>query len=123
MARFGLLNLNNGNWNGDQLLNTSFFDEMINTSQNLNKSYGYLYWLNGKESYRVPGSTDLFSGKLIPNAPDDLYAGLGANDKKMYIIPSLNMVVIRLGDAAGTTLLGPSGYDNLLWEKISTMIN
>jgi CubicO group peptidase (beta-lactamase class C family) len=122
MARFGLLNLNAGNWNGNQLLNASFFNEMTNTSQELNKSYGYLYWLNGKESYRAPGSTQLFTQKLIPNAPDDLFAGLGANDKKMYIIPSLDMVVIRLGGAAGTSLLGPSGYDNLLWEKINAMI-
>lgn len=123
MARFGLLNLNKGNWDGNQLLNETFFNEMINTSQNLNKSYGYLYWLNGKESYRVPGSTDLFAGKLIPNAPDDLFAGLGANDKKMYIIPSLNMVVIRLGGDAGSSLLGPSSYDNALWGKIMTMVN
>lgn len=122
MARFGVLNLNKGNWNGSQLLNTAYFDEMINTSQDLNKSYGYLYWLNGKESYRAPGSTQLFTGKLIPNAPDDLYAGLGANDKKMYIIPSLKMVVIRLGGAGGTSLLGPSGYDNLLWEKLNAVI-
>lgn len=123
MARFGLLNLNKGVWNGNELLNESFFDEMTNTSQNLNKSYGYLYWLNGKESHHLPGSATEFSGKLIPNAPDDLFAGLGANDKKMYIIPSLDMVVIRLGDDAGSGLLGPSGYDNNLWAKISAMIN
>lgn len=123
MARFGLLNLNKGNWNGNQLLNETFFNEMINTSQDLNKSYGYLYWLNGKESHRLPGSPDQFTGKLIPNAPDDLFAGLGANDKKMYIIPSLDMVVIRLGGDAGSSLLGPSGYDNALWGKIMAMIN
>ena len=123
MARFGLLNLNKGNRNDSQLLNESFFNEMTNTSQDLNKSYGYLYWLNGKESYRVPGSIDQFSGKLIPNAPDDLFAGLGANDKKMYIVPSLKMVVIRLGGDAGTSLLGPSSYDNALWGKITAMIN
>ncbi|MFY0604795.1 MAG: serine hydrolase [Flavobacteriaceae bacterium] len=123
MARFGLLNLNKGTWNGNELLNEAYFNEMTTTSQDLNKSYGYLYWLNGKESYRAPGSTQLYPGKLIPNAPDDLFAGLGANDKKMYIIPSLNMVVIRLGGAAGTSLLGPSGYDNLLWEKINAVIN
>lgn len=123
MARFGLLNLNKGNWNGNQLLNETFFNQMINTSQNLNKSYGYLYWLNGKESHRLPGSPDEFSGTLIPNAPDDLFAGLGANDKKLYIVPSLNMVVIRLGGDAGGSLLGPSGYDNVLWGKIMAMIN
>lgn len=122
MARFGLLNLNRGNWNGTQLLNETFFDEMINTSQSMNKSYGYLWWLNGKESYRTPASVDVFTGSLIPNAPNDLFAGLGARDQKLYVIPSLNIVIVRMGDAADTVLLGPSGYDNLLWEKINAVI-
>lgn len=122
MARFGLLNLNRGNWNGEQLLNESFFDEMTTTSQNLNPSYGYLWWLNGKGSYRKPGTTLVFTEDLIPNAPDDLFAGLGANDQKLYVIPSLNMVVIRQGDAGNIRLLGPSGFDNLLWEKINAVI-
>lgn len=123
MARFGLLNLNRGNWNDVQLLNETYFDAMINTSQSLNPSYGYLWWLNGKNSYRVPASTQLFSGELIPNAPDDLIAGLGANDQKLYIVPSQNLVIIRMGDSGGTSLLGPSGYDNLLWEKVNAVID
>lgn len=123
MARFGLLNLNRGNWNGNQLLNETFFDAMTNTSQQLNRSYGYLWWLNGKESYRVPASTQQFSGSLIPNAPADLIAGLGANDQKLYVVPSLNLVIIRMGDSGGTPLLGPSGYDTLLWEKINAVID
>ena len=122
MARFGLLNLNEGNWDGAQLLNQNFFNEMVNTSQSMNKSYGYLWWLNGKDSYRTPASTDLYNGHLIPNAPDDLIAGLGAKDQKMYIIPSLNVVIVRMGDSGGANQLGPSGYDNLLWEKINDVI-
>jgi len=31
MARFGLLNLNRGNWDGTQLLSEAYFDEMTNT--------------------------------------------------------------------------------------------
>ena len=123
MARFGLLNLNGGNWSGTQLLDENFFDDMTNTSQTMNPSYGYLWWLNGKNSYRTPASVDIFSGSLIPNAPSDLIAGLGAKDQKLYVIPSLDMVIIRMGDAADTDLLGPSGYDNLLWEKINVVMN
>jgi CubicO group peptidase (beta-lactamase class C family) len=122
MARFGLLNLNRGNWNGTQILNETFFDEMTNTSQSMNTSYGYLWWLNGKESYRVPGSTELFSGFLIPNAPSDLIAGLGARDQKLYVIPSMNLVIVRMGDAGNGQQLGPSSYDNDLWEKINAVI-
>lgn len=124
MARFGLLNLNNGIWENTPILNDiDYFNEMTNTSQSLNDSYGYLWWLNGKTSLRVPGSTQQFSSELIPNAPDDLIAGLGKNDQKLYIVPSLNLVVIRMGDNAGETLLGPSSFDNNLWEKISALIN
>lgn len=124
MARFGLLNLNKGVWdNIDILQNQAYFDEMTTSSQNLNPSYGYLWWLNGKTSFRLPGSEMEFSGKLIPNAPDDLIAGLGKDDQKLYIIPSENLVVIRLGDAADQSLLGPSGFDNELWAFINTVID
>ena len=122
MARFGLLNLNQGNWDGTQLLSETYFNEMTTTSQNLNPAYGYLWWLNGKSSYRLPSTTAVFSGSLIPNAPDDLIAGLGANDQKLYVVPSKGLVVIRMGDDTGAALLGPSGFDNELWEKINDVI-
>ena len=122
MARFGLLNLNHGNWDGDPLISSSYFDDMTTTSQSLNPAYGYLWWLNGKSSYMLPSTTAVFSGSLIPNAPDDLIAGLGANDQKLYVIPSKGLVIIRMGDDSGAELLGPSGYDNELWEKINAVI-
>jgi CubicO group peptidase (beta-lactamase class C family) len=51
MARFGILNLNKGIWNSDTIMkDTAYFRAMTNTSQNLNKAYGYLWWLNGKSS-------------------------------------------------------------------------
>ncbi|MEM1003184.1 MAG: serine hydrolase, partial [Bacteroidota bacterium] len=91
--------------------------------QNLNEAYGYLWWLNGKNSFRVPGSIQQFNGKLVPNAPDDLIAGLGANDQKLYVVPSRDLVIVRQGGDAGSTLLGPSSYDNELWSYISDLIN
>jgi CubicO group peptidase (beta-lactamase class C family) len=51
MAKFGLLTLNRGIWDTDTLLaDTSYFHNMTNSSQSLNPSYGYLWWLNGKAS-------------------------------------------------------------------------
>ncbi|WP_034041174.1 serine hydrolase domain-containing protein [Wocania ichthyoenteri] len=124
MARFGLLNLNKGTWNKTAILNdSSYFEAMTSTSQDLNKAYGFLWWLNGKDSYRSPSLTLEFQGRLIPNAPDDLIAGLGKNDQKMYIIPSKNLVIIRMGDDAGEALLGPSSFDNDLWGEINKLIN
>ncbi len=124
MARFALLNLNKGEWGDDAILgDADYFEAMTNTSQDLNKAYGYLWWLNGKDSYRGPGLTLEFQGELIPNAPDDLIAGLGKNDQKMYIVPSQNLIVIRMGDDAGESLLGPSSFDNDLWAEINKLIN
>jgi len=124
MARFGLLNLNKGIWNGTAILDDpSYFTAMTNTSQDLNKSYGYLWWLNGKSSFRLPNSEDQYSGELIPDAPDDLIAGLGALDQKLYVVPSKGLVVIRMGDAATEEALGPSSFDTNLWKKINDIIH
>ncbi len=124
MARFGLLNLNNGVWNEETLLgDENYRNQMKNTSQNLNKAYGYLWWLNGKTSFRAPGLQIEFDGELIPNAPPDTYAGLGKNDQKLYITPSEGLVIVRLGDDAGENLLGPSSFDNALWAKLNDFMN
>ncbi|MEA1786238.1 serine hydrolase [Arenibacter sp. GZD96] len=124
MARFGLLHLNKGIWDKTPILNDiNYFNAMTNSTQNLNEAYGYLYWLNGKANYKIPRSEDLFSGKLIPAAPDDLYAGLGAFDQKLYIVPSKGLVIIRLGDAANEEELGPTAFDNALWIRINALIN
>ncbi len=123
MARFGLLSLNKGTWDETEIVNEDYFNEMTNTSQNYNKAYGYLWWLNGKESFLTPDSPDLNSGKLVPNAPNDMFAALGANDQKIYVIPSLNMVVVRCGESAGNEQLANSSFDNELWGKINEVLN
>ncbi len=122
VARFGLLTLAKGNWNGTAVYSdTTYYHNMVNSSQNLNPAYGYLWWLNGKNKYMLPSSQFVFNGKLVPNAPDDMFAALGKNDQKIYVVPSENMVVVRLGNTAGISLLAVSNFDNQLWEKISDL--
>ncbi len=123
MARFGLLMHNKGVWDGSTIVSESYFNAMTNTSQDINKSYGYLWWLNGKENIVGTTSTATLPGPLVPNAPDDMFAALGANDQKIYVIPSKDLVIIRCGDSAGTMQLGPSSFDNELWGKINAFIN
>ncbi len=124
MARFGLLNLNNGIWNGETILGeTDYLNGMKNTSQNINPSYGYLWWLNGKDGYRLPQTQVPFNGAMIPNAPMDTYSGLGKNDQKLYVVPSQGLVVVRLGNDAGEGLLAASSFDNALWEKLTEFMN
>jgi len=121
MARFGLLILNKGNWDGYPVLNdTSYFQEMVNTSQDLNHSYGYLWWLNGKDSYMIPQSQYVFNGSLCPNAPDDMIAALGKNGQFINVIPSADMVWIRMGEAPGTTLV-PFTFNDDIWQYINAL--
>jgi CubicO group peptidase (beta-lactamase class C family) len=123
-ARFGLMALNKGKWNNEQIINEIYFNECINTSQNINPSYGYLWWLNGKSSAMLPGAQTTYPGTLIPNAPVDMYAAMGAADQRIYVIPSKNMVVIRMGDASdpANPTFALSGFDNALWAKMNAVI-
>jgi hypothetical protein len=51
-----------------------------------------------------------------------MYAALGKNDQKIYIVPSMNMTVVRIGNSASESLLAASSYDTQLWEKIMNML-
>lgn len=124
MARFGLLALNNGKWENEQIINEKYFKESTNTSQEINASYGFFWWLNGKHKYMLPNDQTIYPGMLIPNAPSDLFAAMGAADQRIYVVPSKNMVVIRMGNASDP--LNPDfeqlEFDNALWVKINALI-
>ncbi len=123
MARFGLLMLSKGKWENEVVINENYFNAATNTSQNINLGYGYLWWLNGKASYHLPQSQLQFNGSIIPDAPSDMFMALGKNDQKIYVVPSRNMVIIRMGDAADNVNLALSDFDEVLWEKINAVIN
>lgn len=122
MARFGLLILNKGNWNGTSIMTDSvYFNEMINTSQQLNKSYGYLWWLNGKASYMAPGFQFIIPGSLNPDAPDDMIAALGKNGQIINVVPSKKIVFIRMGNAPGVGEV-PITFNNVVWQKLNDIM-
>lgn len=123
MARFGLLALANGKWDGTTIINSNYFNTATHTSQNINLAYGYLWWINGENSYHMPQSQLTFNGCLIPNAPTDMFCALGKNDQKIYVVPSKKLVIIRMGDAADSSNFAMSGFDNELWGKINLVIN
>ena len=125
MARFGILALNKGRWDNVQIVDEQFFTESINTSQSINPSYGYLWWLNGKTSYMIPGEQTVYQGSLVPDAPADMYAAMGAKDQRIYVIPGKKMIIIRMGNASdpANPNFAVSGFDNELWAKINSLIN
>ncbi|HMQ47658.1 MAG TPA: serine hydrolase [Saprospiraceae bacterium] len=118
-ARFGLLMLNKGYWgNMPVLTDTVFFQEMITPAQPLNKAYGYYWWLNGQDTYMVPYTQEQFSGSLCPDAPEDLYTGVGASGQYLNIVPSEGLVLVRMGEYLSGTL-SPFEYNNDFWKFIN----
>ncbi|MEP4648697.1 MAG: serine hydrolase, partial [Ilumatobacter sp.] len=103
------------------------FGEWLRSSfaadQDLNASYGSLWWLNGKDSFVLPGPDGRTRpGPLIPSAPTDMVAALGKDDQKMYVSPALSLVVARVGDRAvprGRQAL--SSFDDQLWSMLSRL--
>ena len=114
-----------GKWKDEQIINESFFTESISTSQNINPSYGYLWWLNGKSKFMIPNGQTVYDGFLVPNAPADMYAAMGASDQRIYVIPGKKMVIVRMGEASNpdSPTFAVSGFDNELWSKINAVVN
>ena len=55
------------------------------------------------------------------DAPDDLFAAAGKNGQFLDVIPSENIVVVRMGEAPDGSLV-PIQFHNEMWEKISDLI-
>ena len=121
MARFGLLMLAEGNWKDKTILtDTEYFSEMVSPSQEINESYGYLWWLNTGPTYRLPSTTADFVGRLIPDAPEDIYMALGKNGQVLIVDPTSNTVIVRMGDDPDPSPV-PTNYITELWDQIQSL--
>ncbi|MDZ7303679.1 MAG: serine hydrolase [candidate division KSB1 bacterium] len=123
MARFGLLVLNKGVWQADTLMrDASYFHQMTNTSQSMNLSYGYLWWLNGKSSYMLPQTQIVFRAPWAPDAPADMIAALGKNGQILNVVPSMRLVVVRMGNAPDSALEVTTVFNNEIWQRLNAVI-
>jgi CubicO group peptidase (beta-lactamase class C family) len=82
-AKFGLLYLHNGNWNGTPILDKSWVDYTRKPTNDSNGIYGAHFWLN--------------AGGRYPDAPRDLFSCNGFQGQAIFIIPSCDMVIVRMG--------------------------
>jgi CubicO group peptidase (beta-lactamase class C family) len=78
-----------------------------------NPAYGRLWWLNGS-SFTIGALGQKSDGPLIPAAPTDLVAALGLFDRKLYVVPSARLVVVRLGQQATD-----KDFDEQFWTRLS----
>jgi len=123
MARYGILMQNRAVWNGQTVLgDTVYFNQMTNTSQNINLSYGYLWWLAGKSSFMIPQSQFVFNGSAEPSAPNDMIAALGKNGQILNIVPSKGLVVVRMGNQPdGQSFYISNVYNNQIWNYLNDL--
>jgi CubicO group peptidase (beta-lactamase class C family) len=82
-AKFGLLYLHKGNWNGEQLFDESWAKYVSTPTNGSKGDYGAHFWLN--------------AGGRYPDAPRDLYSANGFQGQKVFIIPSKDLVIVRMG--------------------------
>lgn len=102
MARFGLLYLNDGNWDGTQVVPADYVEASIGApSTGLNAGYGYLWWLNREGPQRNPAAdpTDQAEtfGQAVRSAPEDMYWAIGLGSQIVQVDPGSDTVVVRLG--------------------------
>ena len=122
MARFGLLAQNRFVWNGNALLtDTNYINALTNTSQNFNLSYGYLWWLNGKPSYMLPGYQMVISGPIAPHAPADMFSGIGKNGQLVSVSRSAGLVMVRMGNDGSASEVATVLLDRI-WEKLNAIM-
>ena len=102
-AKLGLLMLNDGMWDGERILPEGwvkwstkrispalFNPKKEKKERRLNReSYGGYWWLN----YKLP----MNEMRPYPHAPEDLYQAMGFRGQTMGVIPSHNMIVLRMG--------------------------
>ncbi|NOT77228.1 MAG: serine hydrolase [Cyclobacteriaceae bacterium] len=90
-ARFGLLFLNDGMWNGERILpeGWSKFTSTPAPASPIGQ-YGGMFWLNA-------GAKGDPSKSYHPGLPQDEYGAEGFEDEYVWIIPSKKLVIVRLG--------------------------
>ncbi len=121
-ARFGSLIINRGEWDGNLIMqDANYIESMISTSQPNNKSYGYLWWLNGKGECMLPGSSLVFKSHLFQKVPKDAFAALGKNGQILLIIPSLDLVVVRMGESNDKAAVSIS-LVNSIWDQLQAVM-
>ncbi|HEX5007081.1 MAG TPA: serine hydrolase [Hyphomonadaceae bacterium] len=114
VARMGQLVLDGGKAaDGTRVISKTQLDALFKRTST-NPSYGHLWWLNGGSFSLSPGAAISRSeGQLIPAAPADLVTAQGAQDRKLYVVPSRKLIVVRTGQATPDR-----DFNQQLWTRL-----
>src|SRR5947207_1266719 len=109
-ARFGELVLGHGTYHGKQIVPTGLLNQAF-TGSNVNPSYGLTFWLNRQ----APNAREIDYEKeldlkwqrarwggicICRAAPSDMVVALGSNYQRLFVIPSMNALIVRQGMSA-----------------------
>ena len=86
-ARFGILYLNKGNWDGEQVVSKEWVEKSVSPASPDINYYGYSFWL-------IP----VFENYQNYNLPEDIYLAWGIHTQQIFVIPDYDIVVVRLGN-------------------------
>mgnify|MGYP000448137980 CR=1 FL=1 len=82
-AKFGLLYLHNGNWNGEQLFTKDWVDYVTTPTPTSNGTYGAQFWLNTENEFK--------------DVPKNMFFADGYKGQRVYVFPDQEMVIVRFG--------------------------
>ena len=113
LLKFGEFILNGGEVGTDHVISDiDFFDDTFLKSQNMNEAYGYLWWLNNSKTH-MTWEKELSSGNLFSHAPKDAILALGLGSRVLAIVPSEELVLVRLG-----SFPDDKNFNNNLWDYL-----
>ncbi|MEV6768265.1 serine hydrolase [Nocardia sp. NPDC051030] len=108
MARLGQLMLHEGRWDNQQLIDADYIGQ-ARTGTDANPGYGLLTWLNSGDTYKgteVPRASS-YNHPQFPGSPRDMYSFEGALGQFITIVPSRDMVIVRMGIPLRVDLSNP----------------
>jgi CubicO group peptidase (beta-lactamase class C family) len=82
-AKFGLLYLHNGDWNGEALFTKKWVDYVTTPTPTSNGTYGAQFWLN--------------AGSQFKDVPKNMYFADGYQGQRVYVLPDQELVIVRFG--------------------------
>lgn len=97
--KYGVLVRDDGLWQGEQVMAPGAFSACFSGSKQM-PAYGLNWWLNAEitdEQAKLVPAAGVVGGRLFPSAPADTVTAAGAMDSRLYIIPSLDLVIVRMG--------------------------
>jgi CubicO group peptidase (beta-lactamase class C family) len=104
-ARLGELILGHGNYHGRQVVPAELLRQAF-IGSNVNPSYGLTFWLNRPSGHEIDVEKELdlpwerarwIDISICRAAPADMVVGLGSGYQRLFVIPSLNTVIVRQG--------------------------